>query len=159
MEPPELLEYPLTLRTGEKVLISELDPQRSPGWISSETREQASSVLDRCTYATREEVEAAKAGDTKPLERRLGTPPEGCLVKADLVCSEIRTCPSADKKTCRTSSRPTKKLPGGFPMCWSSDSVSPRAASLTTAIVSAWRGGRTVVIVDDEIGPPRRAPR
>lgn len=160
MDPPEFLEYPVLLRTGETVKISELDPGRTP-W-GPEADAAARAVLDRCTRATREEMEAAKSGDTKHLEARLGTPPHGCLLKVDMLCSEHRSCPSADLRECRTSCQPSKKKPGGFPMCWNAPAAGsdPSSASaLMTAIVMAWRDGRTVVIVDDEIGPPRRAPR
>lgn len=151
----EVLEYRLGLRTGEEILVAELDPGRTPTAADPAVLAAVADLIARCTRVPRDELDAAKKGDTRPLEGRLGTPPRGCLIKALLTCSEIRHCTSADRKLCRTDAWSTKEKRACFPLCWQApvpEGLSPETAlgavAIATAIVHAWREGHYVFIVD-----------
>lgn len=146
-----VLNYNITLSTRETLDISEFDPE-----LISLLKEEAvlsvlSSLLRLCTYVSRDEVERAKRGETKPLERALRTPPYGCLVKIDTpICAEIKTCIMADIKKC--TSKNIVKYKGKFPPCWTyrtntDGETRVQAHLLATAIVDAWKEGRYVLII------------
>lgn len=142
----EILEYNLTLGTGEELSFAEFDPELIPELARPDVLEASSSVLALCTYVTRVVLEKAKIRDTRGLEQALRTPPYGCLKKIDRpVCSQIRDCVSADTKTCTTHF--LKKTVGAFPLCWSYRVELDDARYLCGSIISAWKDGKYVLIV------------
>lgn len=149
-----ILEYEITLSTGERLTISEFDPDVIPELHDEEVRKACASVLKLCSYMSRAVVEGAKRGDLKPFERALKTPSYGCLLKIDTPeCSEVRSCIFVKSKECTTKYQ-IKKL-GKFPICWSyrvpsgySQSLTISAQILATSIVNEWREGRYVIIIE-----------
>lgn len=139
------LEYSITLDTGERVDVLELDPATCDALRPGPVAEALDWILSRCTRASRAELEDAKGGWCGPLQDALGTPPLGCLLKMrDPACSLVDECGIADRARCTT--RNVGKGLGLFPVCW--EPVAPRAgADLAWRIVHAWKEGRWVVIV------------
>ena len=154
------IEYELTLSTGERIKILELDPGAVPELLDEEVMAAADPVVSRCPRVRRQDLEDAKRGHTKRLEAVLGTPPIGhLLMMASPVCGEVGTCSSADRSVCTTrNSAGGRPFLGRFPICWEFDvnrkvsrKVGPRASSaareLASHIVNAWREDRRVFVV------------
>ena len=142
----EILEYNLTLGTGEELSFAEFDPELVPELTHPGVLEASSFILSLCTHVSREIIEKAKIRDMRGLERVLSTPPYGCLKKIDRpICSQIRDCVSADKRTCTTHY--LKKTIGVFPLCWSYKVELDDAKYLCGTIVNAWKEGKYVLII------------
>lgn len=149
----QIFEYSLSLCTGETIKVSEismgaLDKFEKAAFKDPAAFKAMSSVVSLCTKAPRQAMEDAKIGHTKPLEKLLGTPPVGTLMKIDRpVCMNISDCAMADNKKC--TARFSK-----FPECWDyfmggdvdfTDSMAA-AHEIVKEIVMAWRNGRYVII-------------
>lgn len=149
----QLTEYSLSLTTGERIDVSELDP----GLLGEEWSEAVAAAVrpltDMCAHVPREAVEAAKLGYDTELKRLLRDP-VGCLVMLDRpVCSVIRDCPMAVREKCTTRNATARK--GGlFPVCWEwqvpddlDPVLEPAVQAAAQAIVHAWRQKRHVLVV------------
>ncbi len=150
----ELVEYNLSLSTGEEIQVSELDPESVPSLTDPVVVRLADAVLSRCTRSPRVALEDAKSGLPESLEAYLGTPPSGCLLKVSTpVCAELRFCAMSNPTKCST--RNVARRRAIFPMCWTcslpdggTEEQRSQARDLSDSIVSAWRDGRHVVIAD-----------
>lgn len=153
MQSVEFSEYNLLLSTGEKISVSELDPESIPCLMDDAVLLAAAPFLVLCTRAPRQAVEDAKSGLPESLEAFLSTPPAGCLVKVQPhACAEVRHCVISDRTKCST--RYSLRKRPAFPRCWTasvlshgSPEVVSQARDLADSIVSAWRDGRHVVLV------------
>lgn len=142
-----ILEYNLTLSTGEELSFCEFDSQLIPELCKEDVRKALSFILRVCTTADRHTIERAKRGETKPLERLLRTPPYGCLAKLDKpICSEIKVCSMANIKKCTTKN--LEKKSGGFPICWSYSSENEEAKYIASSIINFWKDGKYVLLID-----------
>lgn len=143
----ELIEYELTISTGETIRISELDPDRIPDgdvktWITSNPQ-----ALSRCTKVSRAGIEAAKRGDDSALKIAMMGPPEAMMIKLGRrKCSERKYCLSWDPSSCTSEG---KKLNRKVELlrCWSYGGEEPGENEAMNAIVRAWSEGRHVVLV------------
>jgi hypothetical protein len=150
------IQYELSLSTGEILHISEIDPEVFSELRDIKITKVISSVLDKCTKASRDVLELAKIGGTEQLEKLLSTPPIGCLIKmGEHICAEVRECPMANNELCST--RRMKRGKPDIPHCWKfnigekphhlSYMEAVLAQHLATMIIHEWRDGRYVIIV------------
>jgi hypothetical protein len=150
------IQYELSLSTREILHISEIDPEVFSELRNAGIVKAISSVLDRCTKASRDVLELAKIGGTEQLEKLLSTPPIGCLIKIkEHICAEIKECPMANDGLCST--RKMKRGKPDIPHCWKfnidekahrlSHMEAVLAQHLATMIIHEWRDGRYVIIV------------
>ena len=156
----QTFEYGLDLSTGEKIWITEiaigaLDKQTLTAFKIPEL----DLVLMHCTKVPRSDMDDAKIGYTKPLERLLRTPPVGILMKfARPVCENISTCAMANPKKCTVRYRAPREKPeaiASFPECWDFDArlskttpieIETTVREIANYIVAAWRWSRYVII-------------
>jgi hypothetical protein len=144
MRPIEVLEYSLILSTQELLLVTEIQQTM----ISDVTDIVLDDILQHCTRVPHDVLQDAKIGGTKPLEKLLRTPPQGCLVKLVYsTCSELQSCSKADRQLCSTTIIKRKKKT--IPRCWQAQSQHENglSRSIGTTIVHAWKDGRYVFIV------------
>ena len=153
-----LIDYVLTLETGESVRVAELVPGLVPGLSDPSVVAAAEPVLGRCPRMPRHVLESAKAGHSREFEVLMGTPPVGCLLKLERpVCAEIRSCLMANPAKCTTKHvDPGRRgAVGMFPPCWelevpdASDAVVYAVREIASEVVSAWKAGQMVVIVEE----------
>lgn len=133
-------EYVLTLRTGERVEVSEFAYERIPELL--EAVALLGGLVRGCTVLTRRAVEAAKRGDDSELCKALRDPRAGMLKTAEPECAQRRDCAMFDRGIC-TSRNLGKRKP--VPICYEHS-----AGPLASAVVLASSAGRRVLIVVPE---------
>lgn len=141
-------DYVLTLRTGERIEVSEFAHERIEGLM--EAVAGLGELLRSCTVVSRRAVEAAKRGDDAELCRALRDPRAGMLKSADPECSQRRDCAMFDRTVC-TSRNLGKRKP--VPICY-----EHAGGPLAAAIVLAGSAGRRVLIVVPEPQALQSAP-
>lgn len=139
------VEYSLHLDTGERILVSEFDPELVPELADEATRLACAHVLIHATYAPRDVVEEAKRGLDARFKKALRSSGIGCLMKAARPnCALRRSCQmAAPGCTLRNASGSG----GDFPDCWTYEGGSPAAEALGSAVARSWREGRYAVLV------------
>lgn len=88
--------------------------------------------------------ERALLGDSMPLMRAMGLPPEGSLKQIrgdDRICVNKGTCALYDPEGCHLN-----KL---TPECWESPLVDPLKSMAASFLTRLWRDGTYVVVVED----------
>lgn len=152
-------EYSLRMDTGEVLLVSELDPETSPGLTDPAVLATIRDVLEWCSFVSRESIEEAKRGYTRALQSELRSTPIGSLLRLRTPsCRLLRSCASAIPEHCTT--RRTVRGKPSFPHCWEAtvDTDEPSLAGVSrdvaTYIVHSWREGRRVLIVRSGPGNP-----
>jgi hypothetical protein len=147
-EPVTPDEYVLTLRTGERLEVSEFAYERIPGLMEEVAR--LGELVRGCTVVTRRAVESAKRGDDAELCKALRDPKAGMLKTADPECSQRKDCAMFDRDVC-TSRNLGKRKP--VPICY-----EHAAGLLAGAVVLASSAGRRVLIVVPDPQALRSAP-
>lgn len=154
------ISYLVELETKEKITVAEIIPELFPEFFcNSEVLLAAADVLDRCSRMPRHVLESAKMGHSREFEALVRTPPVGCLLKLKLpVCAEIKSCAIANPVKCTTRFVEPRRRGaiGRFPPCWEmetdpklSQDVNMKVRSLASGIVSSWKSGHYVIIVED----------
>lgn len=146
----ELVEYELDLSTGERLKVSELDPDRISDGPTKEYVKSNPDALIKCTRMSRETIEHAKLGYDTPFKSSLKSPPQAMLLKfIGKTCFERKSCASYDSSAC--TSEGFKKKNGKFELmqCWVFDSQSVEEREVMTVVLRAWFEGRTVIIVNN----------
>jgi hypothetical protein len=152
----QIVEYEVFLSNGEKISITELDPERIPYLKNVEVLRASLGVIERCSFAPRSAIEDAKRGYDKSLLPLLRSP-EGALLRAwPPICRLIVECAMADIKRCTL--RNIKKGKKHLPECWEfyppdikpplEESVRRASIEIGTVIGMAWRSGSYPIIVD-----------
>jgi len=147
----QLVDYEISLSNGERISVTEFDPDRIPYMRSLDVLAACRGILERCTHAPREAIEEAKRGYDKALSALLRGP-EGAMARANPpVCRLIHDCAMASNDC---TLRNFKKRAGLFPECWEYAPpeglpvlVRMAAVELGTAVGNAWRSGSHPVIV------------
>lgn len=140
-------EYVLTLRTGERVEVSEFAYERIPELLEAVTK--LGDLLRGCTVLTRKAVEEAKRGDDSELCKALRDPLSGMLRMLEPFCSQRKDCAMFDRNVCTARNRSARKP---VPVCYESSS-----GQLASAVVLAGAAGRRVLIVVPEPQALRQA--
>jgi hypothetical protein len=92
---------------------------------------------------SKEDMDHALHGWTRPLVDQLGPPPEGMLRKLpSRRCGNEESCPFFDKKTCTPLS---KKMP----WCFEPEGVAP--GNLSGEVIKLWRQKVYVVVVKEPV--------
>lgn len=154
----QIFEYVLHLGTGENLSVLEIDMAALDAWSRQAfddpcAKKALSSIFSLCTRVSKEAIEDAKIGWTKPLEKLLRTPPIGALLKLDKpICFNLRDCAMADPNKCTT--RPACKNIS-LPECWDYDigtakdfpnSMIAAQEVAKTIVVTGWSNGKYVII-------------
>lgn len=158
----QLVDYDITLSNGERISVTEFDPDRIPYMRSPDVLAACKGLLERCTFAPRQALEEAKQGYDKALSVLLRGP-DGAMARASPpLCRLLHDCAMASRQDCTL--RNFKDRSGLFPECWEYAPsgrlpVLVRLASieLGTAVGAAWRAGSYPVIVGltaDSIADP-----
>lgn len=146
------VDYIIDLSTGEKLHISEFDPERIPEMQDLNVINASSDVLDHCTMVPRNVMEDAKHGYDTEFKKLLRTPPIGALLKTkQTLCSERDVCSMYDASKCTT--RNIAKGSYALPICWEADvshtkyndHITAASRTLRTAVIHAWRRGMLAV--------------
>jgi hypothetical protein len=125
---------PLKLKTLEMGEIDILAIYRVAGKLEWDIPED---ILEDLPQVSSDLWNKALSGWTRPLVDVIGREPRGCLKKFPTKeCGKRGGCPFYDRKQCRLEH---PKMPWCF---------VPAGYETTTPLVSAWRDGRYVVIVD-----------
>jgi hypothetical protein len=110
---------------------------------------QGSFLAESFTVTTKEVVDHALRGWTKPLVTALGIPPEGALRKLPptaKVCSSLRGCPH--------SGPDCHPLAKKMPWCFVPAGVVAPAEPKASEVVQLWREGVHIVVLEDPNGRP-----
>jgi hypothetical protein len=110
------VDYQLTLSTGERITVLELDPDRIPVLRDRGVLAAAAGVLRRCTFAPRPALEMAKAGFDRDLLPLLRGPDIGLLKSERPACRLLDECSMAVVARCTLRNIRTKK--DKTPGCW-----------------------------------------
>lgn len=138
-------EYSLELSTGEKIHLSEFDPELIPELADPKIVLACSHILVHATWMPRAVVEEAKRGLDTRFNLLLRTSSIGCLLKAIRPdCALRKSCQMA-APGCTLRNISGKK--GKFPDCWTYEGGSLRAEALGSAVARAWKEGRYAVMV------------
>jgi hypothetical protein len=146
---------PLPDRKAEKVmLLIEFVPEGSDHWGALESM-RGTSWEGGIKEIPAEALSHALHGRLLPLTRALGRDPRasGRRVNADEgVCSQIKTCLTADKALCRPGGSKGKgrKLKQGPLDCYDpplSEGTPGEVVEVFTRVALAWREGRYTVVV------------
>lgn len=149
-------EYPLRLSTGETILVSELDSDRSPALQDGRVLKAVSGLLSHCSYISRSIAEEAKGGYDRNLKPCLRATPSGCMIKAyPYVCHLQDDCAMFSASICTLHNiHPGRHA---LPICWEFNlppsgylepvDVQIAAVELGSVIGHAWRTGRYVLLV------------
>lgn len=149
----QLVDYTISLSSGGRITIVELDSGRVPELHDQEVLVACRGILNRCTIATRTVLEEAKKGYDKELLRVLRAPDGGLMRAEPHVCRLIQDCAMAvpDKCTLRNLRRGRPN----FPQCWEydppdglSEPVRRAAIEIGTAVGNAWREWAYPILVD-----------
>ncbi len=151
----ELIEYDITLSSGEPILISELDRSRIEDF-SSEFENLLNPLLSRCVKLNRKHIEEMKLGYDKEFRKNFKTPiyclsqigKNLCRYKTDYKKRQIN-CSSYDENTCSTLNIDLRKKKSSIPICFEYDSKQILVSMIGTAIIHAWSEGRVVLFVID----------
>ena len=148
-----VVDYEISLSSGGRVVLVELDPGRIPELLDPDVVEACRGILERCTFAAREALEQAKRGYDKDLLRLLRAPDGGLLRASSPVCRLIDDCAMAVPSACTL--RNLRKGKAGLPQCWEygppanlAEHVRRASIELGTAVGTAWREGSYPVVVD-----------
>jgi len=113
-----------------------------PDWASL----QGNPLVDTFTVVSKEVMDHALHGFTRPLVQKLGLAPASCLLKippANRECEHRVECPFYDRTECTPTS---KKLPN----CFQPSGVEgDDARQLGYAVVTLWREGVFIVVVQE----------
>ena len=123
----------------ELYLIYQYGPDFEPDWLSL----QSSSLAALFTVVSKETMDQALQGYTRPFVQQLGLPPLGCLHKIPPVyrtCAHKTDCPFYDKSSCFPTA---KKLPN----CFQPGVDGGVSRQLGYDVVALWREGVFVVVV------------
>jgi len=126
----------------ELYLIYQYGPDFEPDWLPL----QSSPLASLFTVVSKETMNQALQGWTRPLIQQLGLPPLGCLHKiptAYRTCAHKTDCPFFDKSSCFPTA---KKLPNCFQPSGVEDSA---ARQLGYDVVALWREGVFVIVVQE----------
>lgn len=137
-------EYVLTLKTGERIEVSEFAFERIPALASVKDLIPYADVLRGCAVMSREGVEAAKMGWDAELRRTVKDPLAGLLKVARPECSHMGDCIMADRRVCTAKNVTGKRR---IPPCWEHSSEHVELQQVATAMVLAWAAGRRVIAV------------
>jgi len=124
--------------TLELYLIYEYGGKWEPEWVALQA-----TGLD-LPRVTKETMDHALIGWTKPLVNQLGPPPKGKLLqlpKEARECQQRATCPMYDPKTCGLMNK-------NMPWCFEPEGVKP--GELAAEIVKFWRDEVYVVVVAED---------
>lgn len=136
-------EYALTLKTGERIDVSEFAFERIPVLSSLEALLPFGDVLRGCAVVSREGVEAAKMGWDAELRRTVKDPLAGLLKVVRHECAHVGDCIMADRRVCTSKNVTGKRR---IPPCWEHASEGD-IQEVLTAIVLAWAAKRRVIVV------------
>ncbi len=140
----------LKIRTAEMhelelQLIYSYQGEWEEGWAVL----RGSFLAEFFTVTTKEVVDHALRGWTKPLVEALGIPPEGALRKLpskSKVCASLRGCPHSGPEC-----HPLAKK---MPWCFVPSGVLAPAELRAGEVVQLWREGVHIVVVEDPDGRP-----
>jgi hypothetical protein len=133
-----------TLERGEIIVlaISVKDGKWEPDWEPI----RGTAFGDQITVVSRETLDHALHGFSRPLSRALGIPPAGALKKvpkASRQCYVRSKCPFVDPRACRPEA--TK-----MPWCFEPDGFDDENVRRTaTQAIEQWREGVYVLAVTD----------
>jgi hypothetical protein len=99
-------------------------------------------VLD-LPSVTKEDMDHALHGWTRPLVGQLGPPPDGRLLllpRTARQCGNRNTCPMFDRKDCKLQA---KKMP----WCYEPDGFNPAHRALVAEVIKLWREEVYVVVI------------
>jgi hypothetical protein len=136
-------EYALTLKTGERIDVSEFAFERIPALASVKGLVPLWDVLRGCAVMSRDGVEAAKMGWDVELRRTVKDPVAGLLKLLRPECAHVGTCIMADRHVCTSKNVTGKRR---IPPCWEHASEG-ELQEVVNSIVLAWAAKRRVVIV------------
>jgi hypothetical protein len=157
----DLVEYDLTLSSGEFVLVSELDRIRVPEVNLPEINLELRELLGQCVQMDRQSVEDMKLGYDKTFRSKFRTPIYSLMNVTKTQCrhgkdGKIVNCGSFDKGTCSTKNLDLKKKKALFPICFEYKPSVPEnhdaymaSVMIGSAILWAWAGGRVVIDIID----------
>ena len=97
------------------------------------------------TVVTKETMDHALHGFTRPFIQQLGLAPAGCLRKIPVEnreCAHLKECPFYDRVGCLPTA---KKLPN----CYQPAGVGDETRQLGAEVVSLWREGVFIVVVTE----------
>jgi len=152
----QLVDYEITLSNGERISITEFDPDRIPYMRSPDVLAACRGILERCAFAPRAAVEEAKRGYDRALSSLLRGP-DGAMARANPpACRLVHDCAMASKDC---TLRNFRGRAGLFPECWEYAPpeglpalIRMAAVELGTAVGNAWRAGSYPVVVDLDPG-------
>lgn len=115
-------------------------------WEDSWLALQGDPITELLTVVSKETMDHALVGWSKPLVMALGIPPEGALRKLpDPQCFSRKMCPFYNKRWCLPLSK-------NLPHCYGPASIDDfDARNLGGELVSLWREGVYVVLVQEEV--------
>lgn len=134
-----------TLERGEIVVLA-ID-ERNGTWESDWEPLRRTVFGDQLTIISRQTLDHALHGYSRPLSNALGIPPAGALLKipeASRQCYVRRKCPFYDVRACRSDAR---KMPWCFEPDAFEDEEVRRAA---TQAIERWREGVYVLVVTND---------
>lgn len=138
-------QYEFGLTTGERIYITELDPERMPELLDKNVTRSIEKLLRMCSSLKRQDVEDAKRGYDTPFKQSLRTPPDGCLIKLESpICSRSGDCSMYKSKECTTHF--LEKRLGKFPLCFEY-TCDFQSRELAGVIIMSWKEGRYVLLI------------
>jgi len=136
-------EYALTMKTGERIDVSEFAFERVPALASVADLVPFGDVLRGCAVMSRDGVEAAKMGWDAELRRTVKDPIAGLLKLFRPECVHVGTCVMADRRVCTSKNVTGKRR---IPPCWEHSSEGV-LQEVVNSIVLAWAAKRRVIVV------------